>query len=66
MLTLNSVESGRPEGASDLRGTAGGGVMFFSGAGVSSFLTLLVGLLATDCRLRISTGDAVKIAENVG
>jgi hypothetical protein len=40
--------------------------MFFRGAGVSSFLTLLVGLLATDWRLRISTGDAVKIAENVG
>jgi hypothetical protein len=65
VLTLNSVESGRPEGASDLRGTEGG-VTFFSGAGVSSFLTLLVGLLATDCRLRISTGDAVKIAEKVG
>jgi hypothetical protein len=33
---------------------------------VSSFLTLLVGLLAIDCGLRISTGDVEKIAENVG
>jgi hypothetical protein len=33
---------------------------------VSSFLTLLDGLLATDCGLRTSTGDVEKIAEYVG
>ena len=33
---------------------------------MSSFLTLLEGLFAMDCGLRMSTGDVEKIAENVG
>mgnify|MGYP006877405776 CR=1 FL=1 len=47
MLTLNSVESGRPAAAGDFWGPEGG-VVFLNGAGVSSFLTLFEGLLATD------------------
>jgi hypothetical protein len=53
--------------ADDPVGIGGGGRgSCLSGDGVSSFLTLLVGLLATDCGLRTSTGDVEKIAEYVG
>jgi len=67
VLTRNSLDSGRPAAADAPVGIGcGGRGRCLSGDGVSSFLTLLEGLLAMDCGLRMSTGDVEKIAEYVG